>query len=132
MGRLRGFGSTGAAHFFAAFLFVCTPIGLSGPVEGVGTAGTAAMPACKDIRNFPKSSKFRTISHTKAVRDGVHVGDRGAGLHRGGRHRGRATAAGVSDCPNLYASRAPLPLRRDGHTKVYAGDQKRLCDRTHV
>ena len=45
---------------------MCTPIGLSGPVEGVGTAGTAAMPACKDIRNFPKSSKFRTISHTKA------------------------------------------------------------------
>jgi hypothetical protein len=25
-----------------------------------------------------------------------------------------------------------LPLRRDGHTKVYCGDQKRLCDRTHV
>jgi len=23
-------------------------------------------------------------------------------------------------------------LRRDGHTKVYCGDQKRLCDRTHV
>jgi hypothetical protein len=39
-------------------------------------------------------------------------------------------AAGVIDCTNLYASRASL--RREGHTKVYAGDQKRLCDRTHV
>jgi hypothetical protein len=87
------------------------------------------MPARKNIRNFPKSSKFRTISHIKAVRDVVHVGDRVADLQRGG--RGRA-AAGVIDCTNLYASRASLPLRRDGHTKVYAGDQKRLCDRTHV
>jgi hypothetical protein len=33
---------------------------------------------------------------------------------------------------NLYASRTSLPLRRDSHTKVYCGDQKRLCDRTHV
>jgi hypothetical protein len=30
------------------------------------------------------------------------------------------------------ASRTSLPLRRDGHTKVYCGDQKSLCDRTHV
>jgi hypothetical protein len=37
------------------------------------------------------------------------------------------TAAGVS-----VASRTSLPLRHDGYTKVYAGDQKRLCDRTHV
>jgi hypothetical protein len=77
----------------------------------------------------------------------------GPALHRAGRRhgRGRAAAAGVSDCTNLpqgrqsrrpcrashsghlrTASRTSLPLRRDGHTKVYAGDQKRLCDRTHV
>src|SRR6476646_715450 len=35
-------------------------------------------------------------------------------VHRGGRHRGRAAGAGVS-----VASRTSLPLRRDGHTKVY-------------
>jgi hypothetical protein len=38
-----------------------------------------------------------------------------------------AAGAGVS-----VASRTSLPLRRDGHTKVYCGDQKSLCDRTHV
>ena len=47
-------------------------------------------------------------------------------VYRDGRHRGRA-AAGVS-----LASRTSLPLRHEGHTKVYCGDQKRLCDRTHV
>ena len=30
------------------------------------------MLAFKDIRNFPKSSRFRTTSHTKAVRNVVH------------------------------------------------------------
>jgi hypothetical protein len=56
----------------------------------------------------------------------VNAGDRD--LHRGGRHRfGAAAGAGVS-----VASRTLLPLRRDGHTKVYCGDQKSLCDRTHV
>src|ERR1700720_1081511 len=35
--------------------------------------------------------------------------------------RGRAAGAGVS-----VASRTSLPLRRDGHTKVYWGDQKSL------
>ena len=57
----------------------------------------------------------------------AHVERSGADLRRGGRHRGRAAGAGVS-----VASRTSLPLRRDGHTKVYAGDQKSLCDRTHV
>jgi len=84
------------------------------------------------ICNFALRSKLRTIRYTKATCDVAHVGDRGADLHCGGRHRGRAAAAGVSDCTNLYASRTSLPLRRDGHTKVYCGDQKRLCDRTYV
>jgi len=58
---------------------------------------------------------------TLAVRDMAHVERSNAGLRRGGRHRGRAAAAGVSDCTNPYASRTSLPLRRDGYTKVYCG-----------
>jgi len=58
---------------------------------------------------------------TLAVRDMAHVERSNAGLRRGGRHRGRAAAAGVSDCTNPYASRTSLPLRRDGYTKVYRG-----------
>jgi hypothetical protein len=57
----------------------------------------------------------------------AHVEHSGADLHRGGRNRGRAAGAGVS-----VASRTSLPLRREGHTKVYCADQKRLWERTHV
>ena len=54
----------------------------------------------------------------------------GPALHRAGRRhgRGRAAGAGVS----VASLGTSLPLRRDGHTKVYWGDQKSLCDRTHV
>jgi hypothetical protein len=47
----------------------------------------------------------------------AHVERSDADLRRGGRRHGRAAgAAGVS-----LASRTSLPLRRDGHTKVYGG-----------
>src|SRR6476646_8121502 len=43
-------------------------------------------------------------------------------VHLGGRHLGRATGAGVS-----VASRTSLPLRRDGHTKVYCRRSEKGC-----
>jgi hypothetical protein len=92
-----------------------------GTVESAPKRGGRATAPLEDIchRAFP--ALFCPTRYIMAVRDVAHVERSGADLHRGGRHRGRAAAAGVSDCTNLYASRTSLPLRRDGHTKVYCG-----------
>jgi hypothetical protein len=45
----------------AAFLFVCTPIGFSGSVEGVRNCGVRATARTKSICKFAQRAKFMRI-----------------------------------------------------------------------
>ena len=85
-------------------------------MESAPKRGERRTAPLKDISLRAFSALLYPGRYTTAAHHLDAVNDAGADLHRGGRHRGRAAGAGVS-----VASRTSLPLRRDGHTKVYCG-----------